>query len=69
MKTALKYFKETCETIEKEGLTKDDIENIHQGHIMKGVESQKKLDTDEAENINQGHITKCIGCQESLDTA
>ena len=24
MKSALKYFKETCETIEKEGLTKNE---------------------------------------------
>lgn len=48
---------------------RDEAENIHQGHIMKGFEHLKNLDKDEAENINQGHITKCLGCQESLDTA
>lgn len=48
---------------------RDEAENIHQSHIMKGFEYQKNLDKDEAENINQGHITKCLECQESLDTA
>ena len=42
MKTALKYFKETCETIEKEGLTKNEkIITTPQG--AKDSQNQDKL--------------------------